>query len=42
MYQRIVVPLDGSRLAEEALPDAQCLARLMDAPMHLLRVVDLT
>ena len=42
MYQRIVVPLDGSKLAEEALPDAERLARLMDAPMHLLRVVDLT
>jgi len=42
MYQRIVVPLDGSKLAEEALPDVERLARLVDAPLYLLRVVDLT
>jgi nucleotide-binding universal stress UspA family protein len=40
MYQRIVVPLDGSELAEEALPRAIELARLVGAPLHLLRVVD--
>jgi len=42
MYTRIVVPLDGSELAERALPDAERLARLISAPIHLLRVVDLT
>lgn len=42
MYQRIVVPLDGSELAEEALPDAERMARLTGAPILLLRVVDLT
>ena len=41
MYQRIVVPLDGSPVAEQALPDATELARLLDVPVHLLRVVDL-
>ena len=40
MYQRIVVPLDGSRQAEHALADAEQLARLCGAPLHLIRVVD--
>ncbi len=42
MFQRIVVPLDGSKLAEAALPAAEELARLMRAPVLLLRVVDFT
>jgi nucleotide-binding universal stress UspA family protein len=42
MYRRVVVPLDGSALAEEVLPQAIDLARLSDAPIHLLRVVDFT
>ena len=42
MYQRIVVPLDGSKLAERALPEAERLARLIVAPIHLVRVIDLT
>ncbi|MGI8476547.1 MAG: universal stress protein, partial [Thermomicrobiales bacterium] len=42
MYQRIVVPLDGSRFAERALPDAERLARLTGATIHLVRFVDLT
>ena len=41
MYERIVVPLDGSDLASRALPEAERLARLVDAPLHLVRVVDL-
>lgn len=41
MYQRIVVPLDGSGFAERALPDAERLARLTGAAIHLVRVVDL-
>lgn len=40
MYRRIVVPLDGSELAERALGDAEELARLTNAPLHLVRVVD--
>jgi nucleotide-binding universal stress UspA family protein len=40
MYQRIVVPLDGSKLAEVALPQATEQARLTGAPIHLLAVVD--
>lgn len=40
MYRRILVPLDGSKLAERALPAAEELARLMQAPLHLVRVID--
>jgi nucleotide-binding universal stress UspA family protein len=40
VYQRIVVPLDGSSVAEQALPPAIELARLLSVPLHLLRVVD--
>lgn len=42
MYTRILIPLDGSELAEQALPDAIGLARRSQAPLHLVRVVDLT
>jgi nucleotide-binding universal stress UspA family protein len=38
--RRIVVPLDGSPLAEHALPMAVNLARGMQIPVHLVRVVD--
>lgn len=40
MYNRIVVPLDGSDLAEQALEEAKSLSRKLDIPLHLLRVVD--
>jgi nucleotide-binding universal stress UspA family protein len=42
MYSRIIVPLDGSPLAEEALPEAIRLARLAGAPLHLVHVIDPT
>ena len=38
-YRRILVPLDGSTLAEHALPLAQTLARAMAAELILLQVV---
>ena len=38
--QRIVVPLDGSPLAEQALPLAVTLSRAMKIPLHLVRAVD--
>jgi nucleotide-binding universal stress UspA family protein len=41
-YERIVVPLDGSDLAELALPHAITLARATRIPIHLLRIVDIT
>jgi nucleotide-binding universal stress UspA family protein len=40
MYARIIVPLDGSELAEVVLPHAGELAHMTGAPVHLVRVVD--
>jgi nucleotide-binding universal stress UspA family protein len=40
MYSRIVVPLDGSGVAEEALAHAREFSRLFDAPLHIIRVAD--
>lgn len=37
---RVVVPVDGSDLAESALPTARRLCSDFDAPLHLVRVVD--
>ncbi len=42
MYSRIVVPLDGSQMAERSLPHAVELARKLSMPIHLIRVIDLT
>ena len=42
MFARIVVPLDGSELAERALPPAEEMARRFGAPLHLIRVADVT
>jgi nucleotide-binding universal stress UspA family protein len=39
MQRQIVVPLDGSRLAERALPHAVALARATDSGLTLLQVV---
>lgn len=41
MYTRIVVPLDGSDVAEQALEPAIEMARAIQAPLHLVRVFDL-
>jgi nucleotide-binding universal stress UspA family protein len=38
MYQRIIVPLDGSRWSESAIPRASELARVHDAELVLLHV----
>lgn len=40
LYTRIIVPLDGSKLAESALPEAEQLAKLTGAELVLMRVVD--
>jgi nucleotide-binding universal stress UspA family protein len=42
MYSRIVVPLDGSELASEALVEARDLAKALDIPIHLVRAIDPT
>jgi nucleotide-binding universal stress UspA family protein len=41
MFNRIAVPLDGSALAEQALPEAIRLARYLNASIVLLQVVEL-
>ena len=41
MYQRIVVPVDGSELAELAIPHAVEMAEVTGADLHLVRVVDI-
>ncbi len=38
--QRILLPLDGSKLAEAALPYAEAMARAMGNTLHLLAVVE--
>lgn len=40
-FRRILVPLDGSALSEEALPIATALAHKFDSELLLLRVVDI-
>ena len=40
MYDRIVVPLDGSELASEALAHGKNLAKRLDVPIHLVRAID--
>jgi nucleotide-binding universal stress UspA family protein len=39
MYKRILVPLDGSRLAEQALPHAAVQAEQFGAEIFLMRVL---
>jgi nucleotide-binding universal stress UspA family protein len=39
--RRLVVPLDGSPLSEEALPTAQALAAHLGVPIHLITVIDM-
>lgn len=41
MFTRIVVPLDGSDVAEQALAPGVELARRMGIPLHLIRITDL-
>ena len=40
MYRRILVPLDGSQVAEQVLPYARTLAGKLKIPVDLLAVVD--
>jgi nucleotide-binding universal stress UspA family protein len=40
MYERVLVPLDGSELAEAVLPFAEQVAGPLDAEVLLLRVVE--
>jgi nucleotide-binding universal stress UspA family protein len=40
MFTRILVPLDGSALAEKALPHARALGRALDIPITLITVIE--
>lgn len=40
MYSKILLPLDGSTLAEQAIPHAVDVARTMDAAIVVLTVID--
>jgi nucleotide-binding universal stress UspA family protein len=40
MYTRMLIPLDGSKLAENVLPYARTLTRALDVRVELLSVVD--
>ena len=40
MYTRMLIPLDGSKLAENVLPYARVLARALELRIDLLSVVD--
>ncbi|GAC1445794.1 MAG: universal stress protein [Chloroflexota bacterium] len=40
MFKQVIVPLDGSELAEQALPYAEHLAAATGATLHLVRVVE--
>lgn len=40
MYSKILVPLDGSKLAETALPYARLLARRFEIAVELMTVID--
>lgn len=42
MFDQILVPLDGSALAERALPHAEQFARIFGANIHLLQVLEPT
>jgi nucleotide-binding universal stress UspA family protein len=41
MYSKILVPLDGSKTAENVLPFARCFARSLQIPVELMAVVDM-
>ena len=40
MYTKLLIPLDGSRLAEGVLPYARLLAHGLNVPVELLRIND--
>jgi nucleotide-binding universal stress UspA family protein len=42
MFSRILIPLDGSRTAEAALPYARALAESLKIPLEFLGVVDIS
>ena len=41
MYSKVIVPLDGSDLAEQALPYAELVAGSLSAPVELVQAYDI-
>ena len=41
MYSKILIPLDGSKVAEKVLPFARILAGTLKLPIEFLEVVDI-
>lgn len=41
MYERVVIPLDSSKLAEQAIASGEEMARLRNVPVTLIEVIDL-
>ena len=41
MYSKVIVPLDGSDLAEQALPYAELVAKSLSAPVELVQAYDI-
>ena len=41
MYSKIIVPLDGSELSEQALPYAELVAKSLSAPIELVQAYDI-
>jgi len=41
MYAKVIVPLDGSELSEQALPHAQVIAKAMSIPIQLVEAFDI-
>lgn len=41
MYSKVIVPLDGSDLSEQALPYAQLVAKSLSAPIELVQAFDI-
>ena len=42
MYNKLLVPLDGSKTAENVLPYARALAGALRVPVELLELVDIS
>ena len=42
MYTRLLIPLNGSKTAEAALPYSRTLARTLKIPVELLGIIDMT
>ncbi|HEX6189949.1 MAG TPA: universal stress protein, partial [Pyrinomonadaceae bacterium] len=40
MYTRMLIPLDGSKVAEQVLPYARFLAKELAVPVNLVQVID--